>query len=640
MTDRSPVSFILGAPRSGTTLLRVMLAGHPRLFSPPEMLLAIFDTMREREAYLEKRYWEKGGLRRALMDLQGLDTEAAKQAVDAMRDLRIVDVYGRLSELAGGRIVIDKCPHLGLFPERMVKVREWFPNASFIYIVRHPGSVIRSIENMNMAEVMKDGMGVETAEEGWTRTNTNYREFLASVPAERKCTVKYEDLVTDARPVLERVCATLEIPFDEAVLDPYEGDRMREGTKGARAIGDPNLASRGKIQPELATEWLKGFDPRGVSNETRELARELGYVLEGLPIPPMAKAGDALRALLSTAAQLEAKTSLPMDIDSIEGKRFLMRMLSASVDTFVEHSDVDRPVFHHAEGPHRKMFADCPDTDYLRAPIRVDDGRAYRVWGRIPKGSTYAGVLLYGRGGRVAASLTDEQLKPDANGNFEVRVGKSPAGDGVWLRADGDENAVMVRQYFTDRKTEPPLEVNIEMLGDVPPPRPLDPAFFEKQIERAQRMLEAIFTRTLGAYNMAAGAALNRFVVIPGDQLFPTPDNVYQMCWYRIGRDQVMLLRGKKLPNARYYSLSLCNAWLETFDYTRHRVLLNHRQIRTADDGSFEICLAHRDVGHPNWLDTAGHLAGYVVVRNLLLQGEPSPIETQVLYESELAQHR
>jgi len=46
MLQAGQTAFLLGVPRSGTTLLRVMLAGHPRIFSPPEMLLAPFETMR------------------------------------------------------------------------------------------------------------------------------------------------------------------------------------------------------------------------------------------------------------------------------------------------------------------------------------------------------------------------------------------------------------------------------------------------------------------------------------------------------------------------------------------------------------------------------------------------------------------
>ena len=39
---------MLSPPRSGSTLLRVMLGGNPRLFAPPELELLNFDTLAER----------------------------------------------------------------------------------------------------------------------------------------------------------------------------------------------------------------------------------------------------------------------------------------------------------------------------------------------------------------------------------------------------------------------------------------------------------------------------------------------------------------------------------------------------------------------------------------------------------------
>ena len=42
------------AAAPGSTLLRVMLAGHPRLFAPPEIELLTFNTMRERADVLER----------------------------------------------------------------------------------------------------------------------------------------------------------------------------------------------------------------------------------------------------------------------------------------------------------------------------------------------------------------------------------------------------------------------------------------------------------------------------------------------------------------------------------------------------------------------------------------------------------
>lgn len=630
-----PAAFILGAPRSGTTLLRVMLAGHPRLWSPPEMILAPFETMAERLNHQNRRFWEKGGLRRGLMDLEGIDVEAARVRETELSDLTIPEVYALLQSKLGDRMLVDKCPHLSVLPHAMQRLERWFTEPRYLWILRHPGSVLRSLENMPMAEVMLDGYGGD-ASEAWAGCNTAIRDFLATIPRERWTLVRYEDLVTDARPVMEQACVVLGVPFHEAVLDPYEGDRMREGPKGARAIGDPNMAARGKIDPSLATSWLEGFDPRIASPSTRALAKELGYDLDRLPLPPVAKVSEAMAGLWKTATELESSIKMPADVDALEGRRFILRMVTAALDVWVEQGDADRPTFHHAEGPSRKMFADCPDADYLRAPLRMGPGRRYRLQGHVPAGTLYWGVVLYGKGGRVARFLPDTELRADANGYFSVTISTEPPADGSpWLQADGDENAVIVRQYFTDRTRQAPLdELELTLEGPAPAPAPLDPLDLAKRVDLAARMVRSVVTRTTDAYRMASVGALNRFIEIGGGQLFPTPDNTYRVAWYRFGPSQVMLVRGR-VPRSRYFGLTLYNAWMESLDYQRHRICLNHDQMRLGPDGTFEVCLAHRDPGHPNWLDVSGHGAGYLLARALLAE-EPVPEPTvEVLYENE-----
>ena len=403
------------------------------------------------------------------MDLQGLSVDEAKEAVAALTDKTVEEVFMYLQELAGGRTIIDKCPAISYLPDALEQLPERFPGARYIWIVRHPGSVIRSFENMPMAEVMLKGLpGVDSAEDAWRVGNMRLGAFLREQPRESWMMVRYEDLVADPRTWMSRILDTLGVPFEDAVLDPYSGDRMREGPKGARAIGDPNMAGRKRIDPSLAGKWLKDFDPRSTSAETRQLAADLGYDVEGMALPPMAAVTDAMNALWDTARRLEAQISLPMDLDAIEGRRFLLRMVSESVDTFVEHIDAARPKFRHAEGPHRKMFADCPDTDYLQAPIELAGGRTYRVSGRIPEGTTYVGLLLYGRGGRLGARLTDADLSLDADRRFSILVSADPAGEPDLL-GEGDERSVMVRQYFADRSQQQAIDLEIELLGDAPP---------------------------------------------------------------------------------------------------------------------------------------------------------------------------
>jgi len=639
-----PISFVLGAPRSGTTLLRVMLAGHPRLFVPPEMVLAPYVTMAAREAGLNQRYWEKGGLRRALMELRGIDVEEAKAAEDGWRDLTVEQVYHLLIKELGGRILVDKCPHLGMPDGSLERVHAMFPEARYLWIVRHPGSVNRSLENMPMAEVMLQGYP-GGPRDVWETANRRVGAFLRqSVPEDRWALVRYEDLVVDPEHELRRLSSALNVDYDAAMAKPYEGERMRTGPKGARAIGDPNMAGRNAIDPSLASKWLDGFDPRKVSASCKALALEFGYDLDSVPLPAITRVDEAIHRLWRTAETLLPTLDMAQDIDALEGRRFLLRMVAASVDTFLEYADPDHPIFHHGEGPTRKMFADNPDTDYHRAVVRTGPGRRYRVTGRVAHNTTYLGVLLYGRGGRIGNKLVDRQLNIDEEGYFTVYLSTDdPAGqdgshDGVWLKADGDETAIFVRQYFTDRSLEPAVDLGITLLN-AGPPAPLAVGDVARSVELAERMLQAVFSRTRQAHQMATAAALNQFIQIPGEALFPTPDNTYQVCWYRFGRDQVMLVRGR-LPRARYFSFCLYNAWMESLDYLRHQVSRNHAQIQAEADGTFEIALAHVDPGHPNWLDTTGHHAGYLLARSLLLEGEVSSFTIQVMYDHEWAAER
>ena len=327
---------------------------------------------------------------------------------------------------------------------------------------------------------------------------------------------------------------------------------------------------------------------------------------------------QALNELTKSLLKLEKTTDIPQELDAVEGRRFLLRMLSASVDSFVEYIDPDRPHFRHSEGPHRKMFGDCPDADYLQAPIDLRNGRNYRVRGKIPKGTNYVGVMLYGRGGRIGVCLTDEQLAIDNDGRFEVLISANPE-DNPTLLGDGDEHLVMVRQYFTNRNTQPPMELEVEFLGDVPELKPLNSTWLAKRIELSRRMLESIFMRTLDAYQRTSNFSKNKFVDVPVDLLFPTPDNTYKICWYELEANQMIIVSGI-LPKARYFSFTFYNVWLESYDYTRHQVILNHDQIELDEKGRFEICVGQNDNDHANWLDTAGHNSGYLVARSLLLE--------------------
>ena len=96
---------MLSPPRSGSTLLRVMLGGHPGLFAPPELELLSFDTLAERgEAFTGRdSFWLEGAVR-AVMEVRGCGPEEARGDHRELRSGRPDHrrFYGRLQEWLGG----------------------------------------------------------------------------------------------------------------------------------------------------------------------------------------------------------------------------------------------------------------------------------------------------------------------------------------------------------------------------------------------------------------------------------------------------------------------------------------------------------------------------------------------------------
>ena len=80
----------------------------------------------------------------------------------------------------------------------------------------------------------------------------------------------------------------------------------------------------------------------------------------------------------------------------------------------------------------------------------------------------------------------------------------------------------------------------------------------------------------------------------------------------------------------RFANVVLWNHRLQTPPYRHRRVSINRNQVRYEKDGSFEIVVAHRDPGVPNWIDPAGLETGMIFWRFLLPEEPIPPIEAEV----------
>ncbi|MEZ6070275.1 MAG: amino acid adenylation domain-containing protein [Pirellulales bacterium] len=284
-----PAVFILSSPRSGTTLLRVMLAGHPRLFAPPELELLGFATLAERSASLAGRYalWAEGTLR-ALMELEGCDADEARRVMDdaERRGLTTGQFYGELQARLGERILVDKSTTYALDVETLRAAEQIFAGARYIHLTRHPAGMIRSFEKVHLDQVFfryeHNFSPRRLAELIWNVCHENILSFLADVPAERKCRLQYEEVVREPEVAMREVCAVVGIDYDPAMIEPYR-DKEAKMTDGlhdvSTMLGDMKFHQHGRIDPRLAETWKQAALLESLGEPTRRTALWLGYEL-------------------------------------------------------------------------------------------------------------------------------------------------------------------------------------------------------------------------------------------------------------------------------------------------------------------------------------------------------------------------
>lgn len=280
----SPIVFLLSAPRSGSTLVRVVLAGHADLFCPPELHLLPFGTIRERATELSAAApFLAEGLIRAVMALRECTPDEAKALVSEWQEagLETADVYRRLQEWAGSRMVIDKSPSYGQSLATLEQSRQWFPDARYIFLFRHPGAVMESFVRNRFDKLFRAASGDpwENAEIAWRDINRNLLAFRESLPSSSWIEIRYEDFVARPAQSVREICAFLGIAYDDALLKIDEGNRLTDGVHSlSLSIGDPNFLNHQRIEPELADAWRgRCAGMPDLSDESRRIAHMLGY---------------------------------------------------------------------------------------------------------------------------------------------------------------------------------------------------------------------------------------------------------------------------------------------------------------------------------------------------------------------------
>jgi len=230
---QAPV-FVICTLRSGSTLLRVLLDSHSQIRSPHELHLR----------YISVNFDQKWA-ERSMKEL-GLDERRTEYLLwDRL-------LHRELSA-SGKSIIADKTPN-NVFMIR--RLREAWPDARFIFLLRHPGAIARSRQKYKG--------------EGADELIIKYVEALeAARQAYDGHTVRYEDLTANPERELRKICDFLGVPFEPGMIDYGAQDHGRYKS----GLGDWNEKIKsGAIQPPEPPPPLDEIDPA-----LREMCAKWGY---------------------------------------------------------------------------------------------------------------------------------------------------------------------------------------------------------------------------------------------------------------------------------------------------------------------------------------------------------------------------
>jgi hypothetical protein len=325
MASDRPI-FVMGCPRSGTTMLQLMLHAHPRLAIPPENRFLL-------EAYRDRRRF--GDLRRRanrqalaafilerpqtkFADL-GLDPAAVKAAiVSAPPTLgsAFAAIFRAYADRFGKPRWGDKRP---AYVNNLHVILRLFPDAQIVNIIRDGRDCVASLQDMPWHR-----KGIYHSIAAWAQAVDNARLARLRLPADAFYELRYEELVADPSHELAALCDFLGERYEPAMADPaavapvavpdYKTwhDRTHSPVTGDRVGNWRQRLSRPEITlcETLLADRLRdrGYDVSGEDRITAadRLRYERIVARHRLAAPrrALAQASDRLRRLPPTAALL------------------------------------------------------------------------------------------------------------------------------------------------------------------------------------------------------------------------------------------------------------------------------------------------------------------------------------------------
>ena len=246
MSMQERLVFLIGSPRSGSTLTARMLGAHPALFAPPETHLLTPLAHLGFYGNVEKAPYDPIITRQGAHELVRALPGGEADYLAALRACSDV-IYQRLLEASGRELLLEKTPAYALVLDFLAKL---YPEAKYLVLTRHPLAVWSSY-----VESFFDGD--QDAAHQNNPLLERYVPAIARLLRESPVPllhVRYETLVETPEAEMRRICAFLGIDFEPRMVD-YGGEG-RAPVKVAAGLGDPiTVAAETRPTTKYVAKW-------------------------------------------------------------------------------------------------------------------------------------------------------------------------------------------------------------------------------------------------------------------------------------------------------------------------------------------------------------------------------------------------
>lgn len=264
-TPLQPMPIIVGAPRSGTTLLRFVLDAHPDLAIPPETgFLALGPELSGTSDVVRRKFYETvinfPPDAPAWSDFQ-ISKELFWAQLSEIEPFTVSDGFRTFYRLYASRFDKkrwgDKTP---VHCFGMKSIEETLPEAHFLHLIRDGRDVCLSSRQMWFSP----GWEVEKQARRWCDFVSSARQQGAT--CRHYMEIKYEDLVLAPRQSVQRICRFLALRYDEKMLEFHARAAARLEEHGTRLQTDGSVLVTREQRLRAQQSTTRPFD------QTRALA--------------------------------------------------------------------------------------------------------------------------------------------------------------------------------------------------------------------------------------------------------------------------------------------------------------------------------------------------------------------------------